>query len=542
MARKHERFTAEITGYTSEGQGVARAPDGMAVFVRDAIAGEVAEIALEHVGKTAAYGRIVRLETVSPHRVSRRCPLGKRCGGCAFWHMDYAEELRLKGQRVRDALARIGGVDPGPVEVLGGVCEGYRNKAQYPVAPGADGPVAGFYMARTHQVLPVERCYIQDPWADEARRAVTAWMAAADVPAYDELRHRGLVRHIYVRTAREGAQVCVVGNGPAPASVPALTERLRAALPDLRGVLWNVNTRRGNVVLGEEFQVLWGRPWLEETLCGLTFRLSPRSFFQVNRDQAERLYRLALDMARLGPETTALDLYCGTGTITLCMARRAGQVYGVEVVAAAVADAEANAARNGVENARFWCADAGEAAARFAREGVRPEVILVDPPRKGLGLEVIEAIAQMEPARIVYVSCDPATLARDVARLLPHGYRLEQTRAVDMFPRCAHVETVVLLSKLNTKQHIEVELNLDELDLTATESKATYEEIKAYVLEHTGLKVSHLYIAQVKQKYGIIERENYNKPKSESSRQPKCPPEKEAAIAEALKHFGMISE
>ena len=449
MLQKNDIIAVEITGYTSEGRGVARAEDGMAVFVQDAIAGERARVRIEHVGRSAAYGRIVKLDTVSPHRVDRACPVGKRCGGCAFWHMDYAEELRLKARRVRDALTRIGGWDPGPVEILGGeTCEGYRNKAQYPVAPGKDGPVAGFYQAGTHQVVAVERCRIQTEQADRARAAVVDWMRRERIPAYDETAHTGLVRHIYVRTASDGQTlVCVVGNGPAPAAAPGLAAALQAAAPRLRGLVWNENRRRGNSVLGEGFETLWGSGDLEETLCGLRFRLSPRSFFQVNRAQAQRLYELALELAALTPADTALDLYCGTGTITLCMARQAGKVYGVEVVPQAVADARENAARNGVGNAEFFCADAGEAADRFAREAIRPRVILVDPPRKGLAEDVVDAVARMAPERVVYVSCDPATLARDVARFSQVGYRPQTARAVDMFPRCAHVETIVLLQR-----------------------------------------------------------------------------------------------
>ena len=260
----------------------------------------------------------------------------------------------------------------------------------------------------------------------------------------------------------------------------------------------------------------------------------------MNRDQAEVLYHKALEFAGLTGQETVLDLYCGTGTITLCMAGSAARVLGAEIVPAAIDDARENAVRNHIDNAEFFCADAADIAAKLEREGLRPDVITVDPPRKGLSEEVVASVAGMRPRRVVYVSCDPATLGRDIKRFAGLGYRAVRACAVDMFPATCHVETVVLLSKLNTKQHIEVELNLDELDLTAAESKATYEEIREYVLEHTGLKVSHLYIAQVKQKYGIIERENYNKPKSENSRQPKCPPEKEAAITEALKHFGMI--
>ena len=541
MVKKREHITVTITGYTSEGQGVARHPEGMAVFVTDAIAGEVAEVEIDHVGKTAAHGHIVKLLEVSPHRVNRACPIGKRCGGCNFWHMDYEEELRLKGQRVRDAISRIGGVDPGEVTVLPGTMEGYRNKAQFPVGASDFGqPVAGFYMARSHEILPVQRCRIQDPRADAVKTAVMEWMELENISAYDEGSQRGLVRHIYVRAASTGTLVCIVANGGVPEVADTLLQLLQAAVPDLVGLVWNINRRPGNSVLGDRFETLWGQGYLEETLCGLKFRLSPRSFFQVNRQQAQRLYDTALELAQLDANTTALDLYCGTGTITLCMARKAGKVYGVEIIDAAIADAWENAKRNGIDNVEFFCADAGQAAERFAREGVAPQVIMVDPPRKGLSPAVVDAMAQMAPERIVYVSCDPATLARDIGLLQEKDYVLHTTKAVDMFPRCAHVETVVLLSKLNTKQHIEVELNLDELDLTAAESKATYEEIKEYVLEKHGLKVSSLYISQVKRKCGLDVGSNYNLSKKEDAKVPQCPPEKEAAIMEALKHFQMI--
>lgn len=445
MLRKNEEITGTITGYTSEGRGVLRAPDGQAVFVAGAIAGETARVRVEHIGHNAAFGRIVRLETVSPHRVERECPLGKRCGGCDFWHMDYQEELRLKARRVRDALTRIGGFDPGEVDILGAEsCYGYRNKAQFPVAPGKDRPVAGFYQARSHSVLPVERCLIQPGAAGLAKDAVLDWMARFSVPAWDEVRGRGTVRHIFVRTTSGGQVfVCVVCTARPP-FVEELVEIVREAVPELKTLVLSLHSGKGNAVLGRELVPLWGDGCVEETLCGLRFRLSARSFFQVNRVQAERLYGLALEMA--GPARVALDLYCGIGTITLCLAGQVEMVYGVEVVEDAVADAKVNAERNGIVNVEFFCADAGEAADRFAREGVRPEVVLVDPPRKGLGVDVVDAILRMAPERVVYVSCDPATLARDVARLREQ-YGVVGVRAVDMFPRCSHVETVVLLSR-----------------------------------------------------------------------------------------------
>ena len=539
--KKNTVHSLDITGYTAEGMGVARL-EGRVVFVPFTIAGERWKVRLEKVNKSVAWGRGVELLRSSPERIEPGCPLFGRCGGCQYRHMTYDEELRAKGQRVADALERVGGVKLNLPPVLGAEePDRYRNKVQFPVREERDGLAVGYYRGRSHHVLDVADCRLQPEAVTALRRAFKDWMEQFQISAYDEESGTGLIRHLYVRTNRAGeALCCVVANGEKLPHAAELADQLRRAVPSLAGLVLNINRKDTNVILGPEYRTLWGRDWLEEELRGMTFRLSVPSFFQINRAQTERLYALALEFAGLSGGETVLDLYCGIGTISLALARQAGQVIGAEIVPQAIEDAQDNAARNGVENVRFLCGDAGEAAARLAEEGVRPQVICVDPPRKGLQPEVPAILAGMAPERIVYVSCDPATLARDVKRLGELGYRAVQAQGVDLFPRTAHVETVVLLSKLNTKQHIEVELNLDELDLTAAESKATYEEIKAYVLEHTGLKVSHLYIAQVKQKYGIIERENYNKPKSENARQPKCPPEKEAAIMEALKYFGMI--
>ena len=453
--------------------------------------------------------------------------------------MNYAEELEAKRIRVEDALRRLGGAEIHVSAILGAEqVDRYRNKAQFPVAKG---PRIGFYRPRSHDVIDVDDCLLQGEAAARLRGAVKEWMAEYSIPAYNERTFTGLVRHVYVRTNRAGRSLCcLLVNGRGVPREAELVRALRRAEPNLAGIVLGVNEKHNNVILGDSYRTLWGEDFLSDTLCGLTFRLSVPSFYQVNPAQTEVLYGKALEFAGLTGAETVLDLYCGIGTISLVMARKAGMVWGAEVVPQAVDDAIANAQRNHIENARFLCADAGEAARYLEGEGVRPDVVCVDPPRKGLAEDVVDTIADMGPQRVVYVSCDPGTLGRDVKRFAGRGYTLKKAVAVDMFPRTAHVETVVLLSKLNTKQHIEVELNLDELDLTSAESKATYEEIKAYVLEHTGLKVSHLYIAQVKQKYGIIERENYNKPKSENAKQPKCPPEKEAAITEALKFFGMI--
>ena len=540
--KKNATLTLEITGYTAEGMGVARW-DGRVVFVPGTILGERWEVQLLKVKTNVAWGRAVRLLAPSPERVELDCPLAGRCGGCQYRHMTYEEELRAKRQRVQDALTRVGGVSLELPQVLGAEDPlRYRNKVQFPVAQEKRGLAVGYYRSRSHDVLDVADCLLQPEAVTTLRRAFKGWMERYRVPAYDEGTRQGLIRHLYVRTNQAGeALCCVVANGARLPHAPELVQALRQAAPALAGLVLNTNTKDTNVILGPSYRTIWGRDFLEERLCGMTFRLSVPSFFQINRAQTERLYAQALEFAGLTGRETVLDLYCGIGTISLALAQRAGQVIGAEIVPEAVQDAQANAARNQVDNARFLCGDAGEAAFQLAAEGVRPQVICVDPPRKGLAPEVPEILASMAPERIVYVSCDPATLARDVKRFGELGYPAVKAQAVDLFPRTAHVETVVLLSKgeVDSKK-IRVEFSLEDMDMSEFQDGATYTQIKDYVLEHSGLKVSNLYISQIKRKCGIEVGKNYNLPKSEDSRQPLCPPEKEKAIREAFKYFGII--
>lgn len=535
---KNQEHTVTIEGYGEGGMGVARI-DGRVVFVHGALRGEKCRVLILKTLKSVAFAKVLEVLEPSSERITPDCPYFPRCGGCTYRHIRYEEELRLKKQRVQDNLSRIGGSDVTVEEILGAQDTlRYRNKAQYPVSK--DGAV-GFYRARTHEVIECEHCLLVKPEADAAAEALREYMQSCRIAGYDEKTGRGLVRHLYIRSNAAGESlVCVLVNGDKLPKEDRLVTLLRDACPKCTGIVLGTNTKKGNVILGDRYRTLWGSDRLEDTLCGKTFRLSVPSFYQVNRIQAERLYAKAIEFAGLTGQETVLDLYCGAGTITLALSDHAKKVLGAEIVPEAIDDARENAARNGVKNAEFFCGDASDVAKKLARENLRPDVITVDPPRKGLAADVVESIAEMQPGRVVYVSCDSATMARDVKRLADLGYTAQRACAVDMFPRADHVETVCLLSKLQSKEHIEIEVKMDELDLTSAESKATYEEIKAYVLEHTGLKVSHLYIAQVKQKYGIIERENYNKPKSENAKQPQCPPEKEEAITEALKHFGMI--
>ena len=539
--RKNAVHTVEVTGYTAEGLGVARL-EGRVIFIPGTIRGESWQVQLLKVRTNVAWAKGVKLLVPSPERLEPDCPLAGRCGGCQYRHMTYREELEAKRQRVQDALTRVGGASLELPPVLGAELPlRYRNKVQFPVARERQGLAVGYYRARSHDVLDVEDCLLQPEGVTALRRAFKNWMERYRVPAYDEGSGSGLIRHLYVRTNQKGeALCCVVANGRRIPHAPELVQALRQAEPALAGLVLNTNTRDTNVILGPDYRTVWGQDFLEEELCGMTFRLSVPSFFQINRAQTERLYEKALEFAALTGQETVLDLYCGIGTISLALARRAGQVIGAEIVPEAIEDAEANARRNGVANVRFLCGDAGQAAFQLAQEGVRPQVICVDPPRKGLAPEVPEVLASMVPERIVYVSCDPATLARDVKRFGALGYQAEQAQAVDLFPRTQHVETIVLLGRELEKSREHVYLDYEpsaEIDLPGG---ATYSEIKQWIQAEYDLNVSSLYVAQVKQKHGIVERECYNKPKSENAKQPKCPPEKEAAIEAALKHFKMI--
>lgn len=443
---EHKIIPLTIESYGSDGEGVAHLPDGMACFVKGALRGETCRVRLTKVGRSCAWGEVDAVTAPSPARVQPDCPYDQDCGGCSLRHMSYAEELALKRQKVQDALSRIGGSDVAVSEIFGAEnTERYRNKVQFPAAPG---PVIGFYQKRTHAVTDVEDCLLQPESASRLRAAVKDWMERYGVPAYDERAHAGLVRHVYVRTNAAGESLCcLMVNGKELPREAELTAALRAAEPGLAGVVLGVNEKKTNVILGDSYRVLWGREYLEENLCGLRFRLSVPSFFQVNRAQTEVLYSKALELAALTGTETVLDLYCGIGTISLALARQAGRVIGAEVVPEAIEDARANAQRNGIGNAEFFCGDADEIAARLAAEGLRPDVITVDPPRKGLAPGVVDSIVRMVPQRVVYVSCDPATLARDVKRFEEQGYHARTALAVDLFPRTSHVETVVLLSR-----------------------------------------------------------------------------------------------
>lgn len=574
--KKNDRFVLRIEDMGENGEGIGRL-DGYIWFVKDAVIGDVIEAGVTKMKKQYGFARLIRVIDPSEYRVQEKCPSARRCGGCQIQAVDYQEQLRLKERKVYNNLKRIGGLSnlllPDEAETADRMMEQteeqrsgeqeesrercvrmepiigmehpwrYRNKAQFPFGRNKDGKiVTGFYAGRTHDIVEQEDCLLGVEENREILSIIRNFMEEYKIEPYDEETHRGLVRHVLIRKGFQTGElmVCLVINGRKLSGQQVFIDRL-LEIPGMTSISLNVNQEKTNVILGKELINLWGEGHITDYIGAVQYRISPLSFYQVNPVQTERLYGTALEYADLTGNETVWDLYCGIGTISLFLAQKAKQVYGVEIVPQAIDDARENARLNHMENVEFFVGKAEKVLPeQYERNQIYADVIVVDPPRKGCDEKCLETIVKMAPKRVVYVSCNSSTLARDVKYLEERGYETERVRCVDMFPHSGHVETVVLLSKLNTKQHIEVELNLDELDLTAAESKATYEEIKAYVLEHTGLKVSHLYIAQVKQKYGIIERENYNKPKSESSRQPKCPPEKEAAITEALKFFRMI--
>ena len=469
----------------------------------------------------------------------------KNCGGCPLLGLDYAEQLKQKEEKVRALVGKYG-----PVHPIRGMEQPYhyRNKVISTFATGWGGKLtSGIYAANSHKVLPVESCLLQDEVLDKTMQAVRAAANACRYQPYDEDKGTGLVRHCLLRRGVATGQVMVVLVTAQPV-LPGAKNFVKALLTEAaqRGVtvttvVQNVNSRKTSVVLGEAEKVLYGKGFILDTLCGKTYAISPRSFYQINHAQTEVLYGLAVEAAKLTGKEVVLDAYCGIGTIGLTAADHAKQVVGVELNRDAVQDAIGNARHNGVKNARFFAADATRWIGEAAAAGEKADVIFMDPPREGSTPEFLASVARMAPKRVVYVSCNPVTLARDLATLTKLGYKAEGFTPVDMFPHTEHVETVVLLSKgeVNSKK-IRVEFSLEDMDMSEFQDGATYTQIKDYVLEHSGLKVSNLYISQIKRKCGIEVGKNYNLPKSEDSRQPQCPPEKEKAIREAFKYFGMI--
>ncbi len=442
--KKGNVHTVEITAYTSEGAGIARI-DGMAVFIPGALRGEVCEIMILKVEKSFAYAKLIRVIEASSARVQSECGYYPKCGGCTMWHMSYDEELRVKEEHVRSCIERIAKLSVPVLPIIGAESvHRYRNKAQFPVGRDAK---SGFYRPRSHDIVPSESCLIQSEAADKVRASVHSWQRECSIASYDEKSGKGILRHIYVRNGKGGALLCLVVTEK-PKNTDKLIEKVTHDCPEVCGIVLNINKEKTNVILGNKYITLWGSASLSDELSGIEFSISPAAFYQVNHAQTERLYDIAVSLATSNGAKSALDLYCGIGTITLNLAKRMERVIGVEVVSQAIEDAKKNAELNGIRNAEFICADAGEAAALLASRGEKPDAIVVDPPRKGLSPEVIAEIKRMAPESVVYVSCDPATLARDLKTFEEDGsYTVKSVQPVDMFPRTKHCEVVCALRR-----------------------------------------------------------------------------------------------
>lgn len=541
--KQGDNITLTVNGLGSIGEGVGKY-EGFTVFVKGALPEEEVRVTITLVKKSYAVGALEEIVKASAERVEPACPVYKECGGCQLQHLSYKGQLECKRQQVQDALTRIGHLNLEALTVLGAAEPwSYRNKMQFPAAADAEGVLQiGCYATATHSVVDTDACMISKEANNAIMKTVRTWMQHYNISAYDEKTGKGLVRHIMGRVGVHSGEVMavIITSGYDIPHRGVLIEWLKRHVPGLVSVVQNINKKQTNVVMGSKTRVLYGPESIKDSLGSLSFHISAQAFFQVNSEQAEKLYNKALEFAALSGKETVVDVYCGTGTISLYLARHAKQVYGIEIVAPAIENAKKNAEENKCANAEFICGDAAVELPKLLAGGVRPDVLVVDPPRAGCEQKVLAAIAEVQPERVVYVSCNPASLARDLAFMEQHGYKAIVAQPVDMFPMTSHVETVVLLGRKFEKSREHVYLDYEpsaEIDLPGG---ATYSEIKQWIQAEYDLKVSSLYVAQVKQKHGIVERECYNKPKSENAKQPKCPPEKEAAIEAALKHFKMI--
>ena len=553
---KNDIVTVEITDIGVSGEGIGHV-DGYTLFIKDAVIGDVVEAKVMKAKKNYGYARLMKVITPSEYRVEPKCAFARRCGGCQIQEMSYDRQLVFKDQKIRGNLERIGGFTKDQIDtVMQPVVGmehpfGYRNKAQFPFGTDKEGnPITGFYAGRTHDIIANTDCALGVEQNKEILEIILQYMRENKIKSYDEKTGKGLIRHALIRYGFKTKEimVCLVVNGKKLPKAERLIEKL-IQIEGMTSITISPNTRRDNVIMGDSYEILWGQGYITDYIGNVKYQISPLSFYQVNPVQTEKLYGLALEYADLKGDETVWDLYCGIGTISLFLAQKAKQVYGVEIVPQAIDDAKENAKINAIDNAEFFVGKAEEVLPEYYAEYEREhngetahaDVIVVDPPRKGCDETLLETIVKMQPEKVVYVSCDSATLARDLKYLCANGYEIRMCRGVDQFPQSVHVETVVLLSKgMVDSRKVKVDFSLEDMDLSEFKGKATYEQIKAYVLEKTGLKVSSLYIAQIKKKCGLDVGENFNPAKSENARQPQCTPEKEDAIMQAFRYFGII--
>ena len=543
--KKDDLIELTIEDLGVDGEGIGKV-DGMAIFVKDAVPGDRVQAKVMKMKKSYGYARLMQVLDPSPERMEPRCAFARQCGGCQLQAMTYEAQLDFKAKKVWNHLIRIGSLtDLAKPEIIGMDDPWrYRNKAQFPFGTDKEGnPVTGFYAARSHNIIPCTECWLGVEENKVILEKILDHLKTYHISTYDEVSGKGLLRHVLIRKGFTTGEVmvCLILNGRTMPKLTELVDSLRE-VPGMTSITINVNTKNTNVIMGTEMIFVWGQDYITDCIGNIKYQISPLSFYQVNPVQTKKLYETALEYADLKGNETVWDLYCGIGTISLFLAQKAGKVYGVEIVPQAIDDARQNAKLKGIKNAEFFVGKAEEVLPeKYEKEGIYADVIVVDPPRKGCDTTALETMVKMKPERIVYVSCDSATLARDVKWLGERGYEVKKVKACDMFPGTVHVETVVLLSKgVVDSRKVKVDFSLEDMDLSEFKGKATYEQIKAYILKQTGLKVSSLYIAQIKKKCGLDVGENFNLPKSKNARQPQCTPEKEEAIVQAFKHFGIV--
>ena len=543
MLNKNAIVEVEIVDLTHEGAGVAKV-DGFVFFVDNALPGEVIKMRVLKLKKNIGFGKVEEYATLSPNRNQDIDATYLRSGIADFGHMTYEEQLKFRRKQVVDNLYKTAGIsDVEVAETLGMETPyAYRNKAQVPVRRVKGQLETGFYRKNSHDLIPIEDFLIQDKEIDKLIVFVRDLLRRYDLKPYDEKEQTGLIRHLVVRRGHYSGQMMLVfvTTRPKVFRIDQVIAKITEAFPNVVSIIQNINDKNTNAIFGKEFRTLYGQDTITDSMLGNNYEISAQSFYQVNTEMAEKLYQTAIDFSDLNSDSIVIDAYSGIGTIGLSFAKQVKEVYGVEVIETAVEDAKKNAERNGITNAHYVADSAENAMAKWSKDGIKPDVIIVDPPRKGLTESFIKASVAMQPEKITYVSCNPATMARDIKLYQELGYELKKVQPVDLFPQTHHVETVALLSKLDVDKHIDVEIELDELDLTSAESKATYAQIKEYVWNKFELKVPTLYIAQIKRKCGIELREHYSKSKKEKQIIPQCTPEKEEAIMDALRHFKMI--
>ena len=543
MLNKNAIVEVEIVDLTHEGAGVAKV-DGFVFFVDNALPGEVIKMRVLKLKKNIGFGKVEEYVTLSPNRNQDIDATYLRSGIADFGHMTYEEQLKFKRKQVVDNLYKTAGIsDVEVAETLGmDTPYAYRNKAQVPVRRVKGQLETGFYRKNSHDLIPIEDFLIQDKEIDKLIVFVRDLLRRYDLKPYDEKEQTGLIRHLVVRRGHYSGQMMLVfvTTRPKVFRIDQVIAKITEAFPSVVSIIQNINDKNTNAIFGKEFRTFYGQDTITDSMLGNDYEISAQSFYQVNTEMAEKLYQTAIDFSDLNSDSIVIDAYSGIGTIGLSFAKQVKEVYGVEVIETAVEDAKKNAERNGITNAHYVADSAENAMAKWSKDGIKPDVIIVDPPRKGLTESFIKASVAMQPEKITYVSCNPATMARDIKLYQELGYELKKVQPVDLFPQTHHVEAVALLSKLDVDKHIDVEIELDELDLTSAESKATYAQIKEYVWNKFELKVPTLYIAQIKRKCGIELREHYSKSKKEKQIIPQCTPEKEEAIMDALRHFKMI--